>query len=244
MKCIKPASGSTADAACCADSEGTVNGQPVDEALKGNLTRARSTQASLGNLACKICFNDTTSSECFDTVQAMWPDHCPETGDSTFPPSLTTKESDVIVQKGLHQWVDAYSAFFDNTRKLKTPLEEILKEHGITHIHIAGIATDFCVSWSAEDAISLGYDVTLIQDAAAGIGIPTTGADTTITEAMRSMKAKGVKFVNTNDVLNMACPSAVSTITTTSTTTTTSDASHASMIFAFFLVAARLANAH
>jgi nicotinamidase/pyrazinamidase len=157
-----------------------------------------------------ICFNANTSSECFDTVQAMWPDHCPETGDSTFPPSLTTKDSDVIVQKGLHQWVDTYSAFFDNTHKLRTPLEGILREHGITHIHIAGIATDFCVSWSAEDAVDLGFDVTLIQDAAAGIGIPTTGNDTTITEAMRAMKAKGVKFANTRDLLNTACPAKVS----------------------------------
>jgi nicotinamidase-related amidase len=252
VKCIKPSDGRTADAACCADSEGTVDGQPVDLALKLNLTEARTTQASLGNPACDICFNESSASECYETVQAMWPDHCPQTGDSTFPPSLITKETDVIVQKGLHQWVDAYSAFFDNTRNLKTPLEGVLKEHNITHLYVAGIATDFCVFWSATDAVDLGYSVTLIQDASAGIGIPTTGNDTTITEAIADMKAKGVKFMNTADLLDIPCASETTTTsesattsesTTTSeiTTTTTSSAAHAPMFLVFFLIAAGLA---
>lgn len=136
----------------------------------------------------------------------MWPTHCLQDGDSTFPPTLTMRDTDTIVKKGLHKWVDAYSAFYDNTKNLKTPLYGILEQNGITHVYVGGIATDFCVSWTAEDAIDLKYKVTLIEDATAGIGIPLPGNKTTIDQAMETMKAKGVKTISTQALLNMACP--------------------------------------
>merc|ERR1712224_588511 len=106
MKCFKPSDNTTANAACCPDPEHV----QVPTAIKSNLTAAKIAQGSAGNPACKTCFEGATASDCFDTVQAMWPDHCLQgaDGDATFPPSLTRKESDVIVQKGKHQWVDAY----------------------------------------------------------------------------------------------------------------------------------------
>jgi len=75
----------------------------------------------------------------------MWTDHCLQTGDSTFPPSLVTKPTDIIVQKGTNTYVDAYSAFMDNSGNLKTSLDATLQANAVDTLYVAGIATDVCV---------------------------------------------------------------------------------------------------
>jgi nicotinamidase/pyrazinamidase len=130
----------------------------------------------------------------------MWTNHCKQDGDSNFPPTLYTEDTDIVVQKGTNQYVDAYSAFMDNTRKLNTPLDSILAEKGITTVYIAGIATDFCVYYSTIDALGLGYKVNLILDATRGI------ANETVASATADMIAKGATVVSTADVLAMDCP--------------------------------------
>lgn len=150
------------------------------------------------NTACKVCAD--TPDKCFDTWQAMWTVHCLQDGDSTFPPSLTKEDTDIIVQKGTNKYVDAYSAFMDNTKSLKTELDDTLKANEITKLYVAGIATDVCVFFSALDGIELGYEVVLIDDASAGITAAGTAA------AIEGMKAAGVTIMKSEDILAMDCP--------------------------------------
>merc|ERR1719324_489578 len=102
------------------------------------------------NPACSYCAENPHL--CFNTTQAMWTDHCLQTGDSTFPPSLSKESTDVIVQKGGNLYVDAYSAFMDNTQNFKTSLDQTLQSAGIDTLYIAGIATDVCVLATVRDA--------------------------------------------------------------------------------------------
>jgi len=151
--------------------------------------------------------------------QAMWPDHCLKTGDSTFPPTLVTKTTDIVVQKGDYAHVDAYSAFMDNTRTLSTRLDQVLRAAGVTEVYVAGIATDFCVYWSAIDALYLNYTVYLIEDASAGIGIPRSGAGTSITQARADMVAKGVTMTSSSAVLSQQCTGPTTTRITAASST-------------------------
>lgn len=198
LTCVNPSSGLTEDASCCP----TYHIEPYDCDTFLCPSVADSPQELLDSVmsspACTIC--KETPDECFSTTQAMWTNHCKQDGDSNFPPTLYTEETDIVVQKGTNQYVDAYSAFMDNTRKLKTPLDTILAEKDITTIYIAGIATDYCVYYSTVDALGLGYDVNLILDATRGI------AEETVASATADMIAKGATVVTTADVLAMDCP--------------------------------------
>jgi nicotinamidase-related amidase len=148
--------------------------------------------------ACSICA--ATPDECFETTQAMWTNHCLMGGDSNFPPGLIIDTGDIIVKKGGNKYVDSYSAFMDNTKKLKTPLDSILKENDVQTIFVVGIATDYCVYYSAIDALSLGYDVFVVLDATRGI------APDTVDAAITDMRTNGAVMLNTSDVLSMICP--------------------------------------
>jgi nicotinamidase-related amidase len=163
------------------------------------------------NPACSACADDPDS--CVVLEQAMWTDHCLQTGDSVFAEGLLTPDTDVVLEKGTNKWIDAYSVFMDNAKTHRTPLEEMLREHGIEKIYITGIATDFCVAWTAEDARSADllqvkkpFDVTVIEDLTAPIGIPVGGGVTTVDLAMDRMREKGVKFAHLSDILAMDCP--------------------------------------
>ncbi|KAJ1459804.1 Isochorismatase-like protein, partial [Pelagophyceae sp. CCMP2097] len=99
-------------------------------------------------------------------TRRIWPtDHCLQTGDSGFVSQLFTEPTDLVVQKGGNPNIDAYSAFKDNARIHSTPLDADLKAAGIDKLYITGIATDFCVFWTATDGALLGYDVTVVLDA-------------------------------------------------------------------------------
>ncbi len=94
--------------------------------------------------------------------QVLWPDHCIQGSDgSAFHSGLNTKRADMIVRKGYNPAVDSYSAFFENDHETPTGLHGYLRERGITTLTMVGIATDFCVTYSAVDAAKLGYDVTV-----------------------------------------------------------------------------------
>mmetsp|Transcript_7692 Transcript_7692/g.9075 ORF Transcript_7692/g.9075 Transcript_7692/m.9075 type:complete len:164 (-) Transcript_7692:81-572(-) len=134
----------------------------------------------------------------------LWLDHCLQDGDSAIASTLTTKDSDVIVQKG-HRYVEMFSAFMDNTKNYKSDLDKTLKDAGITEIYAAGIATTHCVRWTVEDAVNLlGYKANIIMDASAGIwGTPTSFKDEA--EAIASFESQNITVLNTADVLAMAC---------------------------------------
>lgn len=197
MKCMKPASGdiNDADAACCPDTA-----KISDADVKRKVDAA--VQSWTGNKACQACFDGATSASCFELMQSMWPDHCLQTGDSGLLKDLTKTDADTVIQKGTNKWVDAYSAFMDNTKNLKTALGKTLKDKGIEHVYVVGIALDFCVAWSANDARELGFDVTVIEDATAGIDIDFDGDGTpdSIANAKKEMVGKGVAIIKSTDV--------------------------------------------
>ena len=102
--------------------------------------------------------------------QVMWPDHCVQGSEGAkIHADLEIREEDVVVQKGTHVDHDSYSGFQDNDKIHKTELESVLSAAGITHIYVGGLATDYCVSFSVIDALDLGLNVTVIQDAIRGI---------------------------------------------------------------------------
>jgi len=96
--------------------------------------------------------------------QTLWPDHCIQGTEGTaFHPALRT-DADLIIRKGMNPAIDSYSAFFENDRTTPTGLEGYLRTRGITTLTLAGLATDFCVAYSAIDAARLGFAVTVRTD--------------------------------------------------------------------------------
>ncbi|MEM7489766.1 MAG: bifunctional nicotinamidase/pyrazinamidase, partial [Pseudomonadota bacterium] len=97
--------------------------------------------------------------------QVLWPDHCVQgTDDAAFHPDLTTDRARAIIRKGMNPAIDSYSAFFENDRTTPTGLHGLLQTLGVEALNMVGLATDFCVNYSAVDAARLGYAVTVRQD--------------------------------------------------------------------------------
>lgn len=104
--------------------------------------------------------------------QVLWPDHCVQGSDgAAFHPGLRTDPAQLVIRKGFNPDIDSYSAFFENDRKTPTGLEGYLRTRGITHLTMAGLATDFCVNYSALDAAGLGFDVEIALQACRGIDL-------------------------------------------------------------------------
>ena len=131
--------------------------------------------------------------------QVMWPDHCVQgTPDAEFHPDLNTEAFDYVQQKGENPAVDSYSAFRDNDQTATTGLADYLERQGVAILDICGLATDYCVSFSALDALDMlpGVKVRFIEDASRGI------APEGIKAAIATMRAKGIIIVNSSDILN------------------------------------------
>ena len=97
-------------------------------------------------------------------TQVLWPDHCVQgSAGAGFHNDLNTTCADAIIRKGYNPAIDSYSAFFENDHKTPTGLHGMLQERGIDRLTMVGLATDFCVNFSAVDAAKLGYDVTVNQ---------------------------------------------------------------------------------
>lgn len=130
--------------------------------------------------------------------QVMWPDHCVQgTKGADFHAGLDSARFDFIQQKGMNPAVDSYSAFRDNDRAALTGLAEYLKAQGVTELHVCGLATEYCVMFSAKDAIELlqGVKVVFIEDASRGID------PVAVQSAKADMKAAGVVIAQSNDFL-------------------------------------------
>lgn len=120
--------------------------------------------------------------------QTLWPDHCVErTPGAEFHPRLEPAHCELIVRKGYHRDIDSYSAFFENDRKTPTGLTGYLRERGLTRLFIVGLATDFCVAYTALDARRLGFEVTVIEAGCRGIDIGGS-----LAAAWRQMEEAGV----------------------------------------------------
>jgi nicotinamidase/pyrazinamidase len=138
----------------------------------------------------------------YDTIdlaygrQVLWPDHALQgSANAALHRDLDLDRVEVIIRKGFRRELDGYSAFFENDHSTATGLDGWLRQRGFGRVFLAGLATDFCVAWSAGDAARLGYDVTVIEDACRGIGIPTANGRTTLDEARERLEAAGVRFV-------------------------------------------------
>lgn len=124
--------------------------------------------------------------------QVLWPDHCVQgTEGAAFHPGLDTR-ADLIIRKGFRPGIDSYSAFFENDHTTPTGLEGYLRTRGLTRLTMVGLATDFCVHFSAVDAARLGFDVTVDLAACRGIdldGSLDTSLDAMITAGVRVLSA-------------------------------------------------------
>ena len=121
----------------------------------------------------------------FDSVampygqQTLWPDHCVQgTAGAAFHPKLAIDRAELIIRKGFRAEIDSYSAFFENDRRTPTGLAGYLRERGLTRVFLAGLAFDFCVRYSAEDARREGIPVVVIEDACRGIDVEGSMAAT------------------------------------------------------------------
>lgn len=122
--------------------------------------------------------------------QVLWPDHCVQgTPGAEFHADLHT-DADLILRKGFRSAIDSYSAFFENDRTTPTGLQGYLRTRGIVRLTLVGLATDFCVHYSAVDAAQLGFDVTVRTDACRAINL-----DGSLTAAEQAMRDTGVKLV-------------------------------------------------
>jgi nicotinamidase/pyrazinamidase len=111
--------------------------------------------------------------------QVLWPDHCVQgTPGADFHPSLRIPHAALVVRKGMRRGIDSYSAFYENDHKTPTGLVGYLRERDLTHIFLAGLAFDFCVRYSAEDANRAGFAVAVIEDACRGIDMEGSVAAT------------------------------------------------------------------
>ncbi|SIS52535.1 nicotinamidase/pyrazinamidase [Roseivivax lentus] len=120
--------------------------------------------------------------------QVLWPDHCVQgTEGAAFHPALETDRADLIIRKGYNRSIDSYSAFFENDHATPTGLEGYLRTRGIDRLTLVGLATDFCVKFSALDARKLGFEVALRADLCRGIDLHGS-----LAAAMTEMAQAGV----------------------------------------------------
>ncbi|WP_299684883.1 bifunctional nicotinamidase/pyrazinamidase [uncultured Tateyamaria sp.] len=120
--------------------------------------------------------------------QVLWPDHCVQgSAGAAFHPKLDTTRAQMIVRKGFRTGIDSYSAFFENDQTTPTGLDGYLRSRGITTLTLVGLATDFCVNFSATDAARLGYATTVRSDLCRAIDL-----DGSLAAAQSGMQAAGV----------------------------------------------------
>jgi nicotinamidase/pyrazinamidase len=130
--------------------------------------------------------------------QVMWPDHCVQkTEGAEFHPALDMKPVEAVFRKGTDPAIDSYSGFYDNGRKKSTGLVGYLKEKGVTEVYVVGLATDYCVKFTALDAKQAGFDTTVIEDATRGVNLAPGDVD----RAIADMKAAGIHVVTSDAIL-------------------------------------------
>ena len=124
--------------------------------------------------------------------QVLWPTHCVigSTG-AAFHPMLRTDPAQLVIRKGFRPEIDSYSAFFENDHRTPTGLDGYLRSRGVTSVTLVGLATDYCVAYSALDAAKLGFSATVLMDACRAIDL-----NGSLSEATAKMRAAGVTLGN------------------------------------------------
>ena len=138
----------------------------------------------------------------FETVdlaygkQVLWPDHCVQgTDGASLSKELAIPQAELIIRKGFHKDVDSYSAFTEADGKTTTGLAAYLKARNVARVFVAGLATDFCVAWTALDARKAGFETYVVEDACRGID--TQGS---LAKAWTDMDKAGVKRIQSSDI--------------------------------------------
>lgn len=122
--------------------------------------------------------------------QVLWPTHCVQgTGGAEFHAALRTDPAQLVIRKGFRSGIDSYSAFFENDRTTATGLEGYLRNRGVTAVTLVGLATDYCVAYSALDAARLGFAVTVVESACRAIDL-----NGSLAAARGEMLAAGVRL--------------------------------------------------
>ncbi len=139
----------------------------------------------------------------YDTIelngikQTLWPVHCVAgTEGARFHPGLNTNSVHLILRKGFNPQIDSYSAFMENDKKTHTGLANYLRELNINKVYLCGLATDYCVFYSALDAVKLGFETYLLIDACRGVDFP----ENSINNALTTMRRRNIKIINSHEL--------------------------------------------
>jgi nicotinamidase/pyrazinamidase len=129
--------------------------------------------------------------------QVMWPDHCVHgTDGADFHKDLNTDKFSVVIRKGTQTMLDSYSGFLENDKKTPTGLKGYLTDKGINKVYVTGLATDYCVMYTAMDAKAAGFDVYLISDACRGVDFPAGNVDA----AIKQMQENGIHIITSGGI--------------------------------------------
>jgi nicotinamidase/pyrazinamidase len=174
---------------------------PVINALRGRFTHAFATQDwhPPGHLSFasahpgRVPYEEATLAY---GPQTLWPDHALQgSPGAALHAQLDTRPVELILRKGFRPGIDSYSAFQENDRSTQTGLHEWLQARSVRRLFLAGLALDFCVAWSAQDAVARGYQVVVVADACRGIDLP--GAEGgSVARTLRQFRELGVSVLN------------------------------------------------
>jgi len=129
--------------------------------------------------------------------QVLWPPHCVQgTHGAALHAGLDIPHAQLVIRKGHHRDIDSYSAFLEADRKTTTGLAGYLRERGLTELYVCGLATDFCVAWTALDARKAGFKAYVIEDASRGIDL-----NGSLKAAWDKMTKAGVKRIQSSDIV-------------------------------------------
>ncbi|WP_419729550.1 nicotinamidase [Lichenicola sp.] len=135
-------------------------------------------------------------------LQVLWPDHAIQgSPNAELHPDLDSHRIELIIRKGWRPELDSYSAFLENDRLTSTGLKGWLADRGARRLFLCGLAADFCVAWSAEDAVRAGFETFVIEDATRAIGMPRPDGGTSTEEARDRLQALGVTLLQSGDLL-------------------------------------------
>ncbi len=150
-----------------------------------------------------LSFAKNHNKKVFETIkigkitQVLWPEHCVQgTKGAEFHKDLDLSSVDLIIRKGTTPNIDSYSAFLENDKKTETGLHYYLKGLKIEKVYLCGLATDYCVYFSALDAKNLGFDAYVVLDASKGVDFPQGS----IQQAILDMQSKGIKVISYTEI--------------------------------------------
>jgi nicotinamidase/pyrazinamidase len=195
----------TAEGALAVRSGGSVipplNALAASLAAKGGRVAATQDWHPAGHVSFASSHSGKKPGDLVDTpavqAQALWPEHCVQgSWGAAFHDKLDLKPASLIVRKGFRKEIDSYSAFFENDRKTPTGLEGALRCLGVETVLLGGLATDYCVLYSALDCRRLGFNTILVTDACAGVGYPSGS----IEKALHDMREAGVGFASSAEI--------------------------------------------